>query len=290
MLSRYFSNPKDKADFGIAVVVIALAGILIGYFSFFGSPTSAERPDSDYSNHNSPIDTLDMAGVTYVAAAAVKVDDTKKVRKKQPVNEGNPSDDVRLEDLSSKQEGTLEKSESESVAKAEGEIDPELGMDSDDVGISNGKVDLLDSIIADENIVEEDEGPTLEDTADTTNDDLVMDEKSDEITENVPESEAIVEEAIVAAPEKEIPKKAARTKKRNKKKKFGCIVVIGAYGNASNIKKMIGKLDRAGYQIFKVPYNGLTRVGVYEECAKANTTLKYIQRKYSSDAFVMKAQ
>lgn len=288
MLSRYFSNPKDKADFGIAVVVIALAGILIGYFSFFGSPTFTERSASDYSNHNSPIDTLDMAGVTFVAVV-VKENDGHKVRKKQHINDRHLSNDVALEDLSNSGELAPSESKNESVATPE-KIDPELGMDSDDVGISNGTVDLLDSIIADENIVEEDEGQILEDVEAPTSDDMVADEKIDEVIEDINEPEVIVEEVIVAVPEKEAPKKDARIKKRSKKRKYGCIVVIGAYGNATNIKKMIGKLDRAGYQIFKVPYKGLTRVGVYEECAKANATLKRIQRKYSSDAFVMKAQ
>ncbi len=284
MLSKYFDNTKDKEDFGIAVVVIILAGILIGYFSLFSDKGKGAKEASNYARQNSPIDTLQMDGKTYVAVSPEEVSTPKNHRQKEENLDDNEFD---VSDTT-KQVSTNELSEN-TEARAE-EEPADTGMDDDDVGMTEEVPDLLDSIIADEKIIEDvDLADEEADSQDIKNNQVVDEATSPlDAEKRNPVAEGEVKDQEAATPKKQETKKPVQ-RKRQARKKYDCIIVIGAYGNQSSIKKLIGRLDRDGYAIFKVPYKGLVRVGVYEACAKSKSTLAKIRSKYADDAFLMHA-
>jgi len=274
MLSKYYNNPKDKEDFAIALVVIALAGILIGYFTFYQDSSVLDGRDT-LVTQNTKIDTLHVDGVTYVA---VETED-------EMVEDVHPSKSkiVPVTPLETKlTAGTLAgKNESIDVNNDEEIIDENVDVveavdatDPDDVGIVESTKDLLDSIISDE-------------------DELVNDDESIIVEEDSVQPQIIDESLIAEAPDKveatkPIEKKVAPSHKSSAKSK--CIVVIGAYGNQKNIRKLIGRLDQEGYPVFKVPFRGLTRVGAYVDCAYRRSLLQKFKREYSPDAFLMRAK
>ncbi len=71
-----------------------------------------------------------------------------------------------------------------------------------------------------------------------------------------------------------------------------CVIVIGAYGNEDNKNNLIARLEGDGYDVFQVPYKGLTRIGVYMSCSseKIESELSMIRIKYAADAVVLTKQ
>ncbi len=67
-----------------------------------------------------------------------------------------------------------------------------------------------------------------------------------------------------------------------------CIIVIGAFNESRNTSKLKERLDKDGYDIFEVPFRGLTRIGVYIPCENSTNQLRKVRRLYASDAFIFK--
>ncbi len=269
MLSKFFKNQKDQEDFAIALVVIALAGILIGYFTFYQDKSIFDGMNT-LVTQNTRIDTLQIDGSTYVAVQTDEMLDESPPKSKiipvAPINT-TPSIDT----LTGKSEHTVRYSDEE--------IDDEgLGtQDIDDVGITESTKDLLDSVISDEDELLIDEEPIVEEAED------VQPEMMEDIPAiEEPEEEPTEEETVTSIEKQDAsPRFTPRSK---------CIVVIGAYSNKTNIHKLIGRLDQEGYPVFKVPFRGLTRVGAYIDCEYSTSLLEKIRRDYSADAFLMKSK
>lgn len=268
MLSKYFKNQKDQIDFFIAISVIALAGLFIGYYALTtDQPFIAKASDSLIVNPK--VECLEVAGKTFVTFETTdSTHNAKAKRKKIDENSGNNiveiKDSVRnVTSIASIVEDDVEEMLDDEIDEnTEIEIDENEEIDVDDSDIIEDLDDDFDEEIAEEIVTESE----AEETADE-NEELATIEDSSE----------------------EVPPVSATTE-TNSKKIGDCIIVIGAFGNERNIKNLIGKLDYKGYPIFKVPFNGLTRVGVYEDCVDAEETLQEIKNKYSPDAFILKAQ
>ncbi len=265
MLSKFFTNPKDREDFAIALVVIALAGILIGYFTFYQGQSGFDQM-STLVTQNTKIDTLQVEGMTYVAAEPVaEVTDVSPTKSKiipiAPIKTKLAADT-----LTGKNED-IDETINEDLRDENSNV-----TDSDDLGFTESTKDLLDSVISEENESLNDDEPIIVDEVDTQ-------------TEIIDDTPPIAEPAIVAEP---IEKNEITTRNPSPKRK--CIVVIGAYSNQTNVRKLIGRLDQEGYPVFKVPFGGLTRVGAYIDCAYSTSLLEKIRREYGSDAFLMKAK
>lgn len=54
-----------------------------------------------------------------------------------------------------------------------------------------------------------------------------------------------------------------------------CIIVVGAFGKAKNVLRMMERVEGLGYQVYTSEYNGLTRVGLQFSC-KAEELDRYI--------------
>lgn len=276
MHSKDFSNSEDQFDFAIAIVVLVLAGILIGYFSFYSDDSLGG--DTDLVAFESKIDTLELDGLTYVAMP-MALEEISSTDRLQKLKEGQKEEISVVDTLTGK--NTMDESMNDDETES-ADIDVD-GTDSEDIGITESSKDLLDSIID-----EEDSLPMYED--------VVIDTSSSDVKENVTietsaadtePTEAVSEAETTAQPQEE-PKPKIQQKPRSSRQSK-CIVVIGAYSSQLNAKKMIGRLDKDGYPIFKVPYKGLTRVGAYVDCASSESILAEIRRKYGQDAFLMKA-
>ncbi len=70
-----------------------------------------------------------------------------------------------------------------------------------------------------------------------------------------------------------------------------CIILLGAYSSKRGIQKLTKKLEAEGYVVFKTPYKGLTRVGVYHTCdSSIFVKRKELRKKYAADAFILKGE
>lgn len=264
MLSKYFNNSKEKADFGISLVVIILAGSLIGYFSFFGTAPSNQGGIKETLELNPQIDTLDLDGRTYIAVVPTNQDSQKS----------HPSQ---------KQE--------------------ELVITTQDLPHSTTQIDTFSSQENEEPLVKTEEKPAIHQEADNaieapdSTEIATLEETHDfdEVpnTEATPLTEVIdtivsidnpVEEVVQTYEKNTQPTLDKPTQNRD------CIIVIGAFKNEGNIRNLIGKLDRDGYPIFKSIRNGTTRIGIYQDCTEVRTTLIKVRSKYTKDAFIMKAR
>jgi len=99
---------------------------------------------------------------------------------------------------------------------------------------------------------------------------LAQDENDAEEKEPAPETDT---ESITLAPEQ----------------KFG-IIVIGAFSNQDNVKRLIERLYQSGYEPFTDKRGKLTQVSVqfaYENEADLNEALKKIRRKFNEDAKIV---
>ncbi len=276
MFSKYFKDEKEQTDFFIAIVVIVLAGLLIGYYSF-SSEKSFIALESDRIS-NPKVESLELDGKTFVALETTS-------SRKQIVKEK-----VHYSDTEFRQETKI-LSDSSMVEQTEivavGDIpDDEIEEDesendiSDEQEISEDEFDEdFDDDFEDDNAVTE-----IENVSDA---DIVNEVDETEIESAVDE----IEDSESTTDDEDVEVTSISTDSKSKTTQRGdCIIVIGAFGSERNIKNLIGKLDFKGFPIFKVPYNGLTRVGIYEDCDSVNETLVKIRNTYSPDAFVMKAR
>ncbi len=261
MLSKYFKNQRDQTDFFIAILVIALAGLLIGYYSF-NADNSIIQLNTQTQMPNPRLESLEIDGKTFVAIHPMP---ERKHNHKNIDNEYAETvpNQVIADSLDKNKvvDGKADIEEDEVVETATDE-----NIDEDD--FEEEDIDL------DEDITELDSISALED-------DIVLDE--------VIESD-IKDTTTTASFTKKESSSETSSKSSTASNRGDCIIVIGAFGDAINVKKLIGKLDNQGYSIFKVPFKGLTRVGIYEDCAIVNKTLKKIRRKYYDDAFIMQAK
>ena len=71
-----------------------------------------------------------------------------------------------------------------------------------------------------------------------------------------------------------------------------CVIVIGAYGKQKSIDKLTKKLLNEDYKIFRTPYKGLTRIGVYLPCDKRTIEqeLVKLRKKYAADAMLLRKE
>ncbi len=98
-------------------------------------------------------------------------------------------------------------------------------------------------------------------------------------------------ETIKKAPKtKEAPPIASTIKSENSQKK--CIILIGAFRNNSNKKKLLKQLESDGFKTFQTPFKDLERIGIYEVCDldKLTNTLLDIRERYAADAIILKKQ
>jgi hypothetical protein len=49
-----------------------------------------------------------------------------------------------------------------------------------------------------------------------------------------------------------------------------CFIVVGAFGDPSNVKKMVDRLESMGYTSAQIPGGSLTRVAISTSCDQAN--------------------
>lgn len=70
-----------------------------------------------------------------------------------------------------------------------------------------------------------------------------------------------------------------------------CIIVIGMFGNEDNIKKLLEKIFKAGYEPYQEKNGRLTRIGIqfaYEDESEIEVALKNVRSKFHEDSFVYK--
>lgn len=107
-----------------------------------------------------------------------------------------------------------------------------------------------------------------------------------DITPKVIESEIVKTKTIIEAPVIKEVKKVIKTKNDD----TSCIVVIGAYGRQSSKDKLLRRLEKDNYNIFKTPYKSLTRIGVYLPCDKVTIERELIKlrKNYAKDAMLLR--
>jgi hypothetical protein len=68
-----------------------------------------------------------------------------------------------------------------------------------------------------------------------------------------------------------------------------CVVVVGAFRQASNVDKMMKRLSEDGYSPWKSNHNGLVRVGAKTNCdpVNLNSLLNSCKSKYDSGSWVL---
>lgn len=68
-----------------------------------------------------------------------------------------------------------------------------------------------------------------------------------------------------------------------------CVIIIGAYKNASNVSRLRNRLESDSYDHFTVPYKDLTRVGVRVSCDAQSYSpiLNTIRSSYAQDAVLL---
>lgn len=281
MFSKYFKDEKEQVDFFIAIAVIVLAGLLIGYYSFSSDESFIALESDNISNPK--VESLEIDGKTFVALKTSSVKRIKKVK--------DNYSEFEHETLILSDSSVVEPAQKDAaIDHSEDEIDEDQNDVSDEQEISE---DDFDEDFDDEDFDEEDfdgEDSRLE-IDDESELDIVSETDDAETESDNSPIENEIDEVENSEATKELDVASISTDTNSETKPRGdCIIVIGAFGNKSNIKKLIGKLDYIGYPIFKVPFKGLTRVGVYDDCDSIHETLIKIQNTYSPDAFIMKAR
>ena len=280
MLSKYFKDSKDKVDFYIAIVVIAMAGLLIGYFSFDTSDFLAGQSTKSI-NTPEKIDTLEVAGRTYFAVNTIEEETTSPSKTKKLHTRNNEGINAFSENAIDTTNATTQTT----AAKEKNYADDEPIDDTTE--IPSGE-ETAGETVNTENAISDTNGKegTEPDNDVTTNTTGTSAEQADIIEETDTNEQTITDETT-----QEEKQPVAETEQEAKSQDVSrdCIIIIGSYKSAKNVAKLIGRLDRHGYPVFKAKRKGLTRVGIFEDCNTVNETLKNIRRKYSKDAFIMKA-
>lgn len=146
--------------------------------------------------------------------------------------------------------------------------------------IDNEKLDPLSTKEETTNVTEE-TSTILKDIKDTLNIPSVTENKPKTIVSEIVKTKIITEAPII---------KEAKEVIKTKNDETSCIVVIGAYGKQSSIDKLVRKLEKNNYKIFKTPYKSLTRIGVYLPCDKVTIERELIKlrRNYAKDAMLLR--
>ena len=271
MLSQHFKNPKEQTDFFIALAVIFLAGGMIIYYSlgYFKMPVLADLTEE-------VPEEMVVEGHRYLAVneeEMLEIESTKKIHKSKIVEDVpvvvapvvSIKDSIQILPESTDLEKIIaEEKISHEATKPEKAIEPlenkELKVETDDV----------------EKSTRESFNPTLE-----------------AVKKRAAEEKKVKEQQ----PSKK--KKRVRKKRKARKQAVdkplpidkGCIILVGAYNSSKGIRKLINKLEMDGYRIFKAPYKGTTRIGVFHPCDDSiGDELKKIRRKFAKDAVILKSE
>ncbi len=120
---------------------------------------------------------------------------------------------------------------------------------------------------------------------DTVNNYLLESKVAEKVKEIVP-AKVVPPKTIPKA--KEIPKPAVV----NPKDVEDCVILIGAFKQNNNRKRLVQTLEKENYKLFKKPFRGLTRIGVFLPCDKKilDKTLVDFKKRFASDAFILKAE
>ena len=121
-----------------------------------------------------------------------------------------------------------------------------------------------------------------------------------------PKQSAIIEEPVVAEPQKDVPKEEPEAKtvappieevKNSPVNKYAdiipesgeCIIVVGSFIKSLNAIKMTSLLERKGYSVYRSEYKGFTRIGIRYECSNEDLEayLKNIRNKVSKKAWYL---
>ncbi len=68
-----------------------------------------------------------------------------------------------------------------------------------------------------------------------------------------------------------------------------CVIIVGAFGQGPNMRKMMSKLESKGYSVYVDSARSLSRVGVYSECgpSELQSNLRTIQSQIEPKSWVL---
>lgn len=280
------ASKRDKQDFGISLIVIALAGVFILYF--LRSPQTLASPagpaNISSAENLSAIESVVIGDVGYrryqsnIANPVVEdrraYEDTDTIialpdtlQFQDSVNINNTIDDAHMI--------------GNSTVELDGSIQTDtLQVDSID-GV--GEIPEVDSLGTGlENIGE------LEDAAS----DLSEESKNNasEQAETGSEVENTENEVDNSSPVETKPSTSAN--KPDAKPRTDCIIIVGSYGELKNAITMQDRLKDAGYDTFRSPKDELIRVGVFSSCSATilENTLATIKKDFAPDAVILKRE
>jgi hypothetical protein len=253
-----FSNlsQKDKIDYFISLVVVMIAGAFVLYYSM--PSTEINQNDNILLENSLDIDELEIEEAIYTPIS----EDVIKREKIAPVQK------IKTVELPNR---INQKNSSKNLIYKNRPTDTESTI-------------IIDKINSRE-VQELPETPILVDSLETQQPIKIEKEQidNDEITTETNTSTTSSEE--MSKTENDITDTDISSNK-------DCVIVIGAYGKQKSIDKLTKRLLEENYEIFKTPYKGLTRVGVYLPCdkRKIQQELTTLRNKYAEDAMLLRKE
>lgn len=252
MLQHHFKTQRDRHDFAIAVVVVALAALLVlGLL-----PDTADRALSIVDqlsiapkgyDDRSPLITNDGVTYTYQAMEIKEryVPPVAKIRTiEQRISRHSYSHRTEAAAASTPKHGSPQEVSSRPIAIAATTPDSS----------STAEIALLPTEVTSTSLI-----------------DTAVQVSAADTTRKIPAATTTIDQGLGAIPN-------------------DCVIVIGSFANQKNINGLLQDLRVKGHRVFTAPHKGLTRIGLYSSCDNTilYTRLREIQRLYAKDAFVVK--
>jgi cell division septation protein DedD len=70
-----------------------------------------------------------------------------------------------------------------------------------------------------------------------------------------------------------------------------CIIIIGGFGDPANVKRLVSKIEKAGFEAYTDRRGNLTRVGVrfgYQDAGEIDQTLAKVHEKFHPKAWILR--
>lgn len=279
-LTNYFKNPKDKEDFWIALVVIALfmGSIIYSIFPFGEDSTSISFFEE--SRDNAAANVVDMeetAPAEFSALVAQKED--------KAITEKVMADQALVEKL----DNWIDTTETEVVPEETWEKRIQNFIDKTD------KTDKVDFVEAETTAENEDTSTAVPDTviAETIEDAIVTEDTPDVTTDNTSTSTAESTDnntetntsttstnnntdnstntdtntsASTTTTEETTPKPVVPKKDKPTVASPKCVIIVGAFAKRHNADKVIKQLEKAKYKVHTFYRKGRLAVSVTDDC------------------------
>ena len=181
------------------------------------------------------------------------------------------------------------------------EIEKELEENEERVEVGQ---DSKEVVVEEEVVKPVEENETVQEEIDYTEieEEVDLDQSKNDLIESIETTVEVVEETVDKKPGKDKTSRVDESIRSNGDQESAilnaisydgetCIIIVGSFGKAKNVLRMVQKVESLGYQSYQSPYGSLTRVGLQFKCeaSQLHIYISEVRKKIESQAWYLES-